>query len=195
MIIIIIIIRRNLIATTAYLVKNSSNLKCQKVKLQGFEHISVLGRRRVGECSILQSSCCKSSPGRSETSDATGLLAVGFSLFSWRREITRRRRIFCPTSKPMSAKPRSVTVAKNDSEVTKFCARMSTISSGTSLEQNDKGKRSRRLFLALSFWEALRELDMRKEIWVILCQNRPRKYYEARAIAQTRNLPSVIILN
>ena len=79
---------------------------------------SVLGRRRVGECSILQSSCCKSSPGRSETSDATGLLAVGFSLFSWRREITRRRRIFCPTSKPMSAKPCSVIVAKNVLEVT-----------------------------------------------------------------------------
>ena len=87
--------------------KNSSNLKCQKVKLQGFGHISVLGRRRVGECSILQSSCCKSSPGRSETSDATGLLAVGFSLFSWRREITRRRRIFCPMSKSATKRLRS----------------------------------------------------------------------------------------
>ena len=101
----IIIVRRNLKARTAYLVKNGSNLKCQKVKLQAFGHIRVPGRLRVGECSILQSSCCKSSPGRSETSDATDFLAVGFSLFSWRREITRRRRIFCPTSKPMSAKP------------------------------------------------------------------------------------------
>ena len=29
----------------------------------------------------------------------------------------------------------------------------------------------------------------------VLCQNRPRKDYGARAITQTRNLPSVIILN
>ena len=92
---------------TAYLVKNSSNLKCQKVKLQGFGHISVLGRRRVGECSKLQSSCCKSSPGRSKTSDAAGLLAGGFSLFSWRREITRRRRIFCHMPKSATKSLRS----------------------------------------------------------------------------------------
>ena len=87
--------------------KHSSNRKCQKVKLQGFGHISVLGRRRVGECSKLQSSCCKSSPGRSKTSDAAGLLAGGFSLFSWRREITRRRRIFCPMSKSATKRLRS----------------------------------------------------------------------------------------
>ena len=87
--------------------KHSSNRKCQKVKLQGFGHISVLGRRRVGECSKLQSSCCKSSPGRSKTSDAAGLLAGGFSLFSWRREITRRRRIFCPMPKSATKRLRS----------------------------------------------------------------------------------------
>ena len=46
-------------------------------------------------------------PGRSKTSDAAGLLAGGFSLFSWRREITRRRRIFCPMSKSATKRLRS----------------------------------------------------------------------------------------
>ena len=61
---------------------------------------------------------------------------------------------------------------------------MSTISSGTSLEQNNEGKRNRRLFLAWLFWEALRELDMRKEIWVILCRNRRKDNHANSQSAQ-----------